>query len=150
MSIQSNINQMLSIGAMLASRNPALKAKAEARAQEAQLLKESAGLEKQMEIEKKHHQGRSQIGIKTKKEYAKVKRKQFVINPNEKTYQAYKIAENALVSAQSEKKNGRADYLSAPTNLGINVGDLGASAIEQILAQVSKKELRTLAEGGKK
>lgn len=150
MSIQSNINQMLSIGAMLASRNPALKARAEAREQEAQLSKESAGLEKQMEIEKKHHQGRSKIGVKTKKEYANVKRKQYERNPTEETYQALKSAENALVSAQTERRGGRADYLSAPTSLGITVRELGAGYREQILAQVSKKELRTLAEGGKK
>ena len=150
MSIQSNINQMLSIGAMLASRNPALKAKAEARAREAQLAKESAGLEKQMEIEKKHHQGRSQIGIQTKKDYANVKREQYERNPTEETYKALKSAENALVSAQTERRGGRADYLSAPTSYGITVGELGASAKEQILAQKKKKELRTLAEGGKK
>lgn len=152
MSIQSNVNQMLSIGALLASQNPALKAQAEARAKSTQLAKEASGLEKQMEIEKAHHQGRSTIGIDTKKSMVDVRRKQYEMNPTEEAYQALKKAENALKGARAQKQSGRApaDLLSLPTNMGGTVGSLPQEWINQIQAEIPKKQVKKMVEDVKK
>jgi hypothetical protein len=143
MSIQANVNQMLSLGALLASHNPALKAKAEARAKEAELAKQAEGYEKELQIAKQHRQGKSEIGISARKNLLKTRQKQFSMNPSEETYALTKEAERGLAKAQDMRRTGRTfiDVLKAEeTGYGIPVGALGPDAIKQIQESYTKEE----------
>lgn len=143
MSIQANVNQMLSLGALLASHNPALKAKAEARAKEAELAKQAEGYEKELHIAKQHRQGKSEIGISARQNLLKTRQKQHSMNPSEETYAKLKEAERGLTVAQDRRRVGRTliDVLKAEeTSFGIPVGALGSDAIKQIKEAYNKEE----------
>lgn len=80
MSIQSNINQMISLAGLLASQSPALRAKSEQRAAMRNLAKQEDIVKKQIDI--------AQPGDKERygEELLNIKEKQFETMPTEETY----------------------------------------------------------------
>lgn len=114
MSIQSNVNKMLSIGALLASQNPALKAQAEARAKSTQLSKQRENLQKQIDVAKGHGKAGKEIKSGAEIEMAKIAEEEYKLDPSDKTFkeliQRKKASQKAklyLKSKQDEKKEVR-------------------------------------------
>lgn len=149
MSIQANVNKMLSLGALLASQNPTLKAQAEAREKGAQLEREAAGIQKQIDIAKPHGKAGKPTTSQAKVDLADIRRKQFELNPTEQSFQEFRSAEKEsakaqryLENAQKQRRIGKSfvDLIKAEeTNLGA-VSDLGQSAIDQIISAYSPSE----------
>ena len=92
---------MLSLGALLASHNPALKAQAEARAKRTTLAKTAEGLEKQIEVSK--GTGSRAVKAEARTELAKVKKQQFELDPTKESFEAYASA-NAKAKRSKAKK----------------------------------------------
>lgn len=111
MSIQSSVNQMLSIGALLVSQNPALKAQAETRAKRSQLEKEAGVLQTRIDVAKGHGKTGKEQASKAEIEMEKVAEEQYKLDPSDKTLRelakrrkASKKAQLYLKSKQDEKR----------------------------------------------
>ena len=86
MSIQSTLNQGLSIAALLTTQSPGFKAKQEARIQTRNLAQQEKAINKQLEaLPAGDLEKREQL----RGDLTEIKDKQFRLNPTKETYEAY-------------------------------------------------------------
>ena len=159
MSIQSNINQMLSIAGLLISQNPTVKAKTEKKAQSEALKKRDVEIEKALAVSEGKNK---QLSHELTGELSQIRKKEFVTNPTAESLGAYqdtskklskyekasKSARNNLKNKQNEKREGRRNFsqyiANEPTSLGVNVSQLGVEARRFIESQYTPKERKAL------
>lgn len=149
MSIQSNINQMLSIAGLLISQNPTIKAAAEKKSQNEALKKRDVEIEKALAVSKGKDR---KLYHELTGELSQIRKKEFLADPTTESLGAYKdiskelsrlekaskSASDHLKSKQNERRSGKEviNIMSQPTSLGETVGNLDPK-----LADLIKKQL---------
>ena len=161
MSIQSAVNQTLSIAGLLIGMNPAVKAAAEKQQQISALSRRAGTLEKGLEIATAS--GDKNLSQELSEDLSRTKKEQFMKDPTTESYSAYQKveqqrrmsaeeaaakAEKAMADAQTEKRKGRrrfSEYLALePTGYGVTVGQLPKNLQKELAKQYSKAERKEL------
>ena len=145
MSLQSNVNQALSIAGLIASQNPTLKAATEKRAELKQLERRAQTLTKSAEVSGRGR--KPELAQAYREELAEVRKKQFETDPTSINLRAYKKAQRKAQSMlnlkQNERRKGKQGILESimdePTNLGGTVKEL-SPAVQNAIAQAIKQK----------
>lgn len=101
MSIQAGINQALSVAGLFASQSPALKDKAEKRAELKSLGRKEKVLSKA--VSESAGAGDSKLAQELVDEIGEIKKQQFEVDPSEKSFQAYRQQHYGTTEGQKER-----------------------------------------------
>ena len=137
MSVQSNINQMLSLAGLLASQSPALKAGAERRVLRKDLERKAEARSVEREVLSKTvppTQERSELLTNVQSELADIKKAQFELDPSAESFESYYKTKKG---ADLLKKVTDPNY-KPPSEIRRELADQRMAE-----AQAAKKETRT-------
>ena len=101
MSIQSNVNTALSLASLLATQNPALRAKAEKRAELKSLGRKEEVLSKA--VSESGGAGDSKIAQELTDQLGELKKQQFELDPSAESFQAYRQQRYHTTEGQKER-----------------------------------------------
>lgn len=140
MSVQANINQMLSLAGILASQNPTLQAKVKRRTELSSLSKQEKALRTAIAAIDANIAAKEPYG----EQLSEVKKKQFELNPTDESFKAYtditpkRVATTEATPEEIAQERYESEQKESEVNQYMQADKKASEAVEKRNAEIKK------------